>query len=306
MNIGFLRSNIVPLPMNRERKNIDSCHGAYSVRSVQTIHSPDRVEHDLKSGRMCPRSEGLKFLDAPMAPRVRQSSTSTSSSTKEPTVPNVAAEKRSRCCDQISVDKLSKHEADSAAPSHPYPSLQYQRYSFPPLPPSVSKSIPISSESMRRTASELRLLEEEALADYRDFCMYTRIVNGIHQRRSWTELPSDTDNATIHNIIQTRNRPVHDEPSSYRRECLERHAATTLHPVVFQNKPEPAPCDIKETMLLTTPASQDNLKTILGRVNLPAPVGNHHLPASLGFTSHSDPSDLVSHEDDLLFEMDDL
>lgn len=42
----------------------------------------------------------------------------------------------------------------------------------------ASRSIPIPHR-IHRTPSEVQLLEDEAMADYRDYCMYHRIVSGI-------------------------------------------------------------------------------------------------------------------------------
>ena len=109
---------------------------------------------------------------------------------------------------------------------------------FPPLPDSItrrsSRSIPIASSSLKRTASELQLIEDEAMADYRDFCMYLRIVNGMNERRSWnsSKFPCYYNNdGEIQNIIRTRHNPVKEGPSSYMREGLERHSVNSpLHP----------------------------------------------------------------------------
>lgn len=109
---------------------------------------------------------------------------------------------------------------------------------FPSLPDSMSRgrssrSIPIASSSLKRTASEIQLIEDEAMADYRDFCMYLRIVNGMNERRSWTssKFPCYYNDGEIQNIIRTRHNPVKEGPSSYMREGLERHSVNSpLHP----------------------------------------------------------------------------
>lgn len=98
-------------------------------------------------------------------------------------------------------------------------------FPFPSLPSPISRSIPIASSSLKRTASELQLVQDEAMADYRDFCMYMRIVNGMKERRSFTQLPSA--NGEIQNIIRTRHNPVQEGPSSYMREGLERHSVNS-------------------------------------------------------------------------------
>lgn len=80
-----------------------------------------------------------------------------------------------------------------------------------------SKAIPITPPVMKRTASQLKLLEEEALAEFRDYCMYTRITNGIYNnnnnkhssnnaQRRWTEPPEKLQ----HHILNTRHLPLDD------------------------------------------------------------------------------------------------
>jgi hypothetical protein len=67
---------------------------------------------------------------------------------------------------------------------------------------SQTRSVPIAN-GMKRTPSELQLSEEEALADYRDYCMFSRIVTGIQCQHR----PADS---TLNNIIRTRHLPVED------------------------------------------------------------------------------------------------
>lgn len=74
---------------------------------------------------------------------------------------------------------------------------------------SPSKSIPIA-KALKRTVSELQLMEDEAMADFRDYCMYLRIVNGIKHR----------ENESLFNIIRTRQLPVRDSSPSFHEECL--------------------------------------------------------------------------------------
>jgi hypothetical protein len=49
-----------------------------------------------------------------------------------------------------------------------------------------SQSIPIASNKLKRTPSEVQLYEEEAMADYRDYAMYQRIVDGIQKTQRKT------------------------------------------------------------------------------------------------------------------------
>ena len=75
-----------------------------------------------------------------------------------------------------------------------------------------TKSIPIS-KSMKRTPSELQLMEDEALADYRDYCMYVRIVNGMRGGHNHHGGRLGTTEESVANIMRTRQMPVADSPS---------------------------------------------------------------------------------------------
>lgn len=78
-----------------------------------------------------------------------------------------------------------------------------------------SKSIPISN--IKRNLSEVQLHEDEAMADYRDYCFYARLVNGISHRQEGSignhhcHRPADP---SLANIIRTRNLPVTPEAYS--------------------------------------------------------------------------------------------
>jgi len=65
-----------------------------------------------------------------------------------------------------------------------------------------SPPIPIHSP-FKRTNSELELYREEAIADYKDYCMCTRIVEGIRKRQA-----SKEDNGIINSILWTRIQPL--------------------------------------------------------------------------------------------------
>jgi hypothetical protein len=69
-----------------------------------------------------------------------------------------------------------------------------------------SQSIPIQS-GMRRTASEQQLCEEHEMADFRDYLMFTRIVDGIcktqHETKDY-KIKQENDLCLAH-IIGTRN-----------------------------------------------------------------------------------------------------
>lgn len=69
-----------------------------------------------------------------------------------------------------------------------------------------SQSIPIS-KYIHKTPSELQLCEDEAIADYRDYCMYSRIVGAINKQQ--TRLADQQDlqyqnDETLTNLMKTR------------------------------------------------------------------------------------------------------
>jgi ribosome-binding protein aMBF1 (putative translation factor) len=79
-----------------------------------------------------------------------------------------------------------------------------------------SRSIPIQ-KYMQRTPSELQLDDEhdEVVADYRDYCMYSRIVSGIsRQQMKHDDLGLRDQNVkTIENIMRTRFEQSHQRRS---------------------------------------------------------------------------------------------
>jgi hypothetical protein len=96
-------------------------------------------------------------------------------------------------------------------------------YSMPlkPSQSSKSQSIPITN-GMHRTPSEIQLCEDEALADYRDYCMFVRIVDGISRRQSTNQ---DLDliyehDACLANIRRTRSQPPEESRSLEARHEL--------------------------------------------------------------------------------------
>jgi hypothetical protein len=68
-----------------------------------------------------------------------------------------------------------------------------------------SRSIPIAN-SLKRTASELQLSEEEAMADFRDYVLFSRIVDGISKQAPPKDfrLRQANDRCLAH-IIHERN-----------------------------------------------------------------------------------------------------
>jgi hypothetical protein len=98
-----------------------------------------------------------------------------------------------------------------------------------------SKSIPITNH-ISRTESEIRLAEDEAMAEYRDICMYNRIVTGLSRRqeecyanrsceqRHGRSLDFLYENgACIENIIRTRHQQHPDDCESLHAR-YERHS----------------------------------------------------------------------------------
>jgi hypothetical protein len=88
-----------------------------------------------------------------------------------------------------------------------------------------SKGIPIKGSSMRRTHSELQLMESEILAEYRDYCMFKRIVDGMSRQNSINSSldASWQSDDSLANIIRTRHTPVFstDGFSSYFQEIID-------------------------------------------------------------------------------------
>ena len=95
-----------------------------------------------------------------------------------------------------------------------------------------SQSIPISSKGMHRTPSEIQLCQDEALADYRDYCMYSRIVDGI-SRRSSANYEND---ACIANIQRTRCQPPEESMSLQARHESLLHTLGNPHAMVPQDQ----------------------------------------------------------------------
>ena len=100
-------------------------------------------------------------------------------------------------------DSVTMYPASFPARQASFKKMEERSVSVP------TKSIPIT-KNIKRTPSELQLMEDEAVADFRDYCMYTRIVSGITGARHH---PADL--TAINNIVRTRHLPVQDPTSSY-------------------------------------------------------------------------------------------
>jgi hypothetical protein len=127
-----------------------------------------------------------------------------------------------------------------------------------------SKSIPIS-KSMTRTQSELQLVEDEAIADFRDYCMYTRIVNGINSKdqhlRSRGSRASN-DNESVNNIIRTRHLPVRDFSASYqddflRDQCWQEDNSYDS-PLIYETDSFPSPWPLSPQSRTVDPEDPDD------------------------------------------------
>ena len=127
-----------------------------------------------------------------------------------------------------------------------------------------SKSIPIS-KSMTRTQSEVQLVEDEAMAEFRDFCMYKRIVNGINSKGQH-RLPGGTshshDNESVNNIIRTRHLPMRDFSSPYqddflRNQCWREDNQYASSPIHI-NDSFPTSCPLSSQSLTVDPEDPDD------------------------------------------------
>ena len=103
-----------------------------------------------------------------------------------------------------------------------------------PPPPSApqqlkSQSIPISGA--HRTASEVQLCEDEALADYRDYVVFSRIVN--HHRERQQQHTKDQQQVQRHpywkqendkclaHVLKTRNSHIGQPPEQQEQETYQ-------------------------------------------------------------------------------------
>ena len=129
-----------------------------------------------------------------------------------------------------------------------------------------SRSIPIQKSGIKRTPSELKLREDQELADYRDYVMFRRIVDRLSKQQQEIQdhrLRKENDMCLAHvigirngsedNDTTTTTTHHHHESSSaiYKRYILSdlappRHAAplqppsfaTALHPNLQQQQEE--------------------------------------------------------------------
>lgn len=114
------------------------------------------------------------------------------------------------------------------------------------------KSLPIHFR-MRRSLSEDQLCQDEAIAESRDFAMFSRIVSGINHSKS-----DATDSLTA-SIIKTR----HDESfapertKSPRSVAKDQNGPPLLKPFVLAPKHSISPPDLQESTFRPASDSDD-------------------------------------------------
>jgi hypothetical protein len=136
-------------------------------------------------------------------------------------------------------------------------------------PPPPTKAIPIT-KGLGSTTEELQLRQDEAMADYRDLCMYVRIINGMVGMKG----QSNVD--TLNNIVRTRHLPVQDMSSSSDKEAFDKYTISSLEPT--------APCSI---------ISPDELFSYVADANVDIPA-----------VIVKDPGDEGSREEETIFVLD--
>ena len=79
-----------------------------------------------------------------------------------------------------------------------------------------SRSIPICKTALRRTASELKLTEDEATADFQDYVFFSRLLTGItkQQQESVSDAFLQESDECLAHIIGTRNGSLDKIPVS--------------------------------------------------------------------------------------------
>lgn len=126
--------------------------------------------------------------------------------------------------DEASPSCHHRHSQSERSLSIPIEKRTFDRQAGPCL--QRSKSIPIAN-GMKRTPSELQLHEDEQVADFRDYLMFSRIVDGItRQQEATTDYKlRQTNDMCLAHIIGTRNLSE-EELKEYNR--LERPQFSVL------------------------------------------------------------------------------
>jgi len=165
-----------------------------------------------------------------VAPSPKASSTSTSTPTSSKPKMNVSVDKRVPRITQTALLSESsdiQHSRDSQGHSHRLAYLPQHSDSLLVR----SKSIPITNR-IKRTNSEAKLQESEQVADFRDYIMFSRIVDGIarsqqHTRNCQSRLANEE---TLLHIIGTRNL-TQDQLKPEGHVSTENETATTPSPL---------------------------------------------------------------------------
>ena len=118
----------------------------------------------------------------------------------------------------------SKEDSEDSLRHH----QDHQKRKHSPTP-----SVPIVKH-INRTPSEVKLAEEETMADYRDYCMYARILNGMNRRNTllyqqehqhYHHLNNKavaSSHKVMSNIMRTRNLPMqHDLVHSFESDFFK-------------------------------------------------------------------------------------
>ena len=142
------------------------------------------------------------------------------------------------------------------------------RHSYPPLTNMSGKrkgtaSIPIDRQSMRKTASEHRMAQEEAEADYKDFVFFSRVVDGISKQNSFLQDGSylkSTNETLLDNIVRARHKQ--DE---------EVEEDDGFHNHYYY----PSRLNIHHDMKIVTPTPEDDSNSI-NVVSFSGDDGGHH------------------------------
>eukprot|EP00534_Pseudo-nitzschia_fraudulenta_P004004 CAMPEP_0201123974 /NCGR_PEP_ID=MMETSP0850-20130426/9689_1 /ASSEMBLY_ACC=CAM_ASM_000622 /TAXON_ID=183588 /ORGANISM="Pseudo-nitzschia fraudulenta, Strain WWA7" /LENGTH=147 /DNA_ID=CAMNT_0047391111 /DNA_START=125 /DNA_END=568 /DNA_ORIENTATION=- len=85
-----------------------------------------------------------------------------------------------------------------------------------------SASIPIARQSMRKTASEYQMAQDEAEADFKDFVFFSRVVDGISRQNSLLQDGSylkSTNQTLLDNIVRSRHALDETQVESDDDEC---------------------------------------------------------------------------------------
>lgn len=101
-----------------------------------------------------------------------------------------------------------------------------------------SESIPIDANKLKRTPSEVQLFEEEAIADYRDYAMFTRIVDGITKTQLQTRdcRWRHANDVSLQHVFKTRSGENHGSSNRWGLpdKLQSQGQATTLVGLVSQ------------------------------------------------------------------------